>query len=500
VQGVRVVPTMDTEGKDEPEPYAFAATIRETDMVNSAGQITQLFVKLQAVFGGGLFLVTMASFYSWLLLSEKLGGLVTFLALIFLFPAGFVLSRILRKRLLQLRHDDEARVIMAQRVANCDPLTGLLNRRRFYERLEGELQIARRARGSLSVLVLDMDGLKQINDEHGHAAGDAALQRLAQVLSKSVRPNDNACRLGGDEFAVILPGANHGLAAMVSTRIQEELREGPLGLSARTAVALRVSTGLATFPGSGDDAEALVNWADTNLYANKLARKGADGSKSLRDRQKLVTPVVAALSATMHIRDKGLHHHSRRAAEIAVAIAQSMGLGEEAVWSLQQGALLHDVGKIGLADSILKKTSSLSAAESKAMRRHPELGYRVVRGVAALDDVAEIVYAHHERYDGTGYPRGLVGEEIPIGARIFAVADAHDAMTYGRPYRAPLSQEDALGEIALQAGRQFDPRVVAAFIQMVRDDNDGDAALDDHRVEPATITPFLPTIHMNASA
>jgi len=495
-----MVPAMDTEGKDELGPHAFAATMRATDVVDSASQITRLFVKVQAVFGGGLFLVSLVSFYSWLLLSEKLGGLVTFFALISLFPVGFILSRVLYRRLLQFRRDDEQRVATAQAIASRDPLTGLLNRRRFYERLEGEIESARRVRGCLSLLVLDMDGLKQINDEHGHAAGDAALQRLAQVLNSSIRPNDNVCRLGGDEFAVILPGADHGMATMVAARIHQGLREGPLGLSARTAVVLRASTGSATFPGSGDDAEALVNWADANLYANKLPGKSAGGSESLRDRQKVVTPVVAALSATMHIRDKGLHHHSRRAAEIAVAIAQSMGLGEEAVWSLQQGALLHDVGKIGLADSILKKTSSLSAAESKAMRRHPELGYRVVRGVAALDDVAEIVYAHHERYDGTGYPRGLVGEEIPIGARIFAVADAHDAMTYGRPYRAPLSQEDALGEIALQAGRQFDPRVVAAFIQMVRDDNDGDAALDDHRVEPATITPFLPTIHMNASA
>jgi putative nucleotidyltransferase with HDIG domain len=183
--------------------------------------------------------------------------------------------------------------------------------------------------------------------------------------------------------------------------------------------------------------------------------------------------VVDVLSTALDIRDRMTHRHAQRVARMAAFVAREMKLSDRDVLEVEYAAALHDIGKIGVADGILRKAAPLNNEEWREMRRHSELGYQILNGIDFLKDAAEIVYSHHEWYDGTGYPRGLVSDEIPLGARIFAVVDAFDAMTSRRPYRDAMAKDGALMEIARNAGTQFDPQVVELFLVMVRSNPDG---------------------------
>ncbi|MBI1885138.1 MAG: HD domain-containing protein [Chloroflexi bacterium] len=175
--------------------------------------------------------------------------------------------------------------------------------------------------------------------------------------------------------------------------------------------------------------------------------------------------IVSVLCAALDLRDNVTHGHARRVAALASVVAWQMGLRKEEVRRIEKAAILHDIGKIGVADAVLSKPGPLDHDEWAEMRRHPELGYQMLEGIDFLQDVAEIVYSHHERYDGSGYPRGLKGDEIPLGARIFGVVDAYDAMTSHRPYRKPTSHRLAVEEIVKHSGTQFDPEVIKPFLE-----------------------------------
>ncbi|HXG35635.1 MAG TPA: diguanylate cyclase [Dehalococcoidia bacterium] len=375
--------------------------------------------------------------------------------------------RKLTLQLVSLNDKYKRRLAELEQAATRDDLTAVANRRSFYEQLRKNLESARRRRRPLGLLLLDLDDLKLINDRHGHQAGDVVLNYFASLLNQLARSQDTVGRLGGDEFAISMPGSDSRDLESVCARIWQALAQNPVRVSRDLSISLSVSIGSSCFPANGDDVESLVYWADSNLYSNKLARKGIIKRRMSQDNKLLVTSVVKVLTATMNVRDGGLHNHARRVGHLAAAIAREMGLSDEEIWVIQQGASLHDIGKVGLADKLLNKPAALSAIEWKEMRRHPELGFQILNGIGGMDKIAAIVYTHHERFDGSGYPGGLVAEEIPIGARVFAVADAYDAMTNRRPYRAAISREGALGEIALHAGTQFDPRVVAAFLRLM---------------------------------
>ncbi len=358
-------------------------------------------------------------------------------------------------------------------VATRDDLTQLQNRRFFYERLQEELESAGKSKKPLSILMLDVDDLKAVNDEFGHQVGDTVLRSFGRVLNLHAGTQNVTARLGGDEFAVIMPGADRREADQMAWRLWDELSKSPVCETDHASIYLGVSVGTSGFPWGGTDLEEIIHWADTKLYANKLERKGF---KQLRDPKKdsrLVSAIVDVLSSALDVRDKMTHRHARRVARMAAWVAQEMTLSEEEVVQVEYAAALHDIGKIGVADNILRKAASLDEEEWREMRRHSELGYEILNGIDFLHEAAEIVYAHHERYDGAGYPRRLVGAEIPLGARVFAVVDAYDAMISRRPYRDALPRESALMEIARNAGTQFDPQVVEAFLIMVRRDPDG---------------------------
>jgi diguanylate cyclase (GGDEF)-like protein/putative nucleotidyltransferase with HDIG domain len=370
--------------------------------------------------------------------------------------------------------------------ARTDSLTSLLNRRGFEELYETELERARRSGRPLSVIVGDLDAFKAVNDRFGHAAGDRALERLSEILQTVKRRIDTAARIGGEEFAVIAPDTDHHAAYILAERMRREVRDA----FQSEPFALTISLGIATFPRHGATAESLIGGADEALYAAKklgrdrtvvynpelgetlLAATGASTPRSERH-----SNTVLALAEVIDIRDAGTAAHSETVGRYAGAIARELGLPADVVERVRFGGIVHDVGKIGIPDAVLRKPGWLTEEDWNEMRRHPEIGARILRG-ANLDDIGEWVLAHHERPDGQGYPHGLAGNDIPLEARILAVADAYEAMTSDRVYRPALTPESARDELLRCSGSQFDSRVVDAFLGALERDD----ALDELRV------------------
>ena len=359
--------------------------------------------------------------------------------------------------------------------ARTDSLTSLLNRRGFEELFETELERARRSGRPLSVIVGDLDAFKAVNDRFGHAAGDRALERLSEILQTVKRRIDTAARIGGEEFAVIAPDTDHHAAYILAERMRREVRD----TFRSEPFPLTISLGIATFPRHGGTAEALIGGADEALYAaKKLGRDrtvvynpeladsllAATGQPAPRAERHSST--VLALAEVIDIRDQGTAAHSETVGRYAGAIARELGLGADLVERVRFGGIVHDVGKVGIPDSVLRKPGWLSDEDWREMRRHPEIGARILRG-ANLDDIGEWVLAHHERPDGRGYPHGLSGSQIPLEARVLAVADAYEAMTSDRIYRPALSATAAREELLRCAGSQFDGRVVDAFLTVL---------------------------------
>jgi diguanylate cyclase (GGDEF)-like protein len=362
-----------------------------------------------------------------------------------------------------------------------DELTGLLNRRGFHELFETELERARRSGQPLSLIVGDLDHFKALNDRFGHAAGDRALEQLALILDTAKRRIDAAARIGGEEFAVILPDSDHHAAYILAERMRREVRETFM----YEPYELTISLGVATFPLHGGDVESLVAQADDALYAAKalgrdrsvvwgedvdsqvLAEAGVASARSERH-----AATMRALAEVVDARGSGTGagaaggSHSHAVSRYAGAIARELALPPESIERVRFGGIVHDVGKIGVPDAVLRKPGWLSAEDWHEVRRHPEIGARILAG-ARLGEVSEWVLAHHERPDGTGYPAGLAGSQIPVEARILAVADAYEAMTSPRVYRAALTAEQARAELVRGSGTQFDARVVEAFLRVL---------------------------------
>jgi diguanylate cyclase (GGDEF)-like protein len=356
-----------------------------------------------------------------------------------------------------------------------DALTGLMNRRGFQELIETELERARRSGQPLSLLMGDLDRFKALNDNFGHGAGDRALEQLSLILDTAKRRIDTAARIGGEEFAVVLPDSDEHAAYILAERMRREVRETFM----YEPYELTISIGVATFPVHGTSVETLVAQADEALYAAKalgrdrtvvyseeLGRNVEAETGEASPRTERHSATVLALADVIDARDSGTAAHSHTVGRYAAAIARELGLPESVVERVRFSGIVHDVGKIGIPDSILKKPGWLSAEDWIEMRRHPEIGASILAG-ADLEDVSEWVLAHHERPDGTGYPHGKLAHEIPLEARILAVADAYEAMRSDRVYRAALSEDEARAELERCAGTQFDKRVVQAFLKVL---------------------------------
>jgi diguanylate cyclase (GGDEF)-like protein len=318
----------------------------------------------------------------------------------------------------------------------------------------------------------DLDGLKTLNDRHGHQHGDEVLCEIARVATAAARRIDAVARLGGDEFALVLPRCGARDAHAVAERLRGRTRTALAGLGEGGSI----SFGVASYPEHAGTVDDLVLHADHALYRAKRAGRdctvlyGADvaaahaAERCPHDAQ---LPAVLALAETLDLRSAGRAAHSRVVADHAQAIAEQLGLEPERVERVRLAALLRDIGKVGLPDALLNALGAGDPVEAAELRRHPELGSRILAG-AGLDDLATWILAHHERVDGLGYPAGLAGDEIPLESRILAVASAFAAQTTDRPGWPAASPEQAAERLRDEAGTRFDPEVVEAFLESRR--------------------------------
>jgi len=345
--------------------------------------------------------------------------------------------------------DNQRMLTHSRHEARTDALTGLGNRRRMMTELEEALLDAIPEHPSLVVL-FDLDGFKNHNDTDGHPAGDDLLSRLGRRLAGAALPYGSAFRLGGDEFCVLARPGETCREAVVGATVAALTETGE-------GFTITASEGSVLVPAEAATVEEALQLADSRMYAQKGQGRASAGRQT-RD----------VLLSTLRERQPELHAHLQGVADTAVAAARELKMTPEEVDEVSRAAELHDVGKMAIPDAILQKPGPLDEEEWAFMRGHTIIGERILAAAPALMPVAALVRSSHEHWDGTGYPDGLAGEDIPLGARVVGVCDAFDAMTSERPYREARSVEEAFAELHRCAGTQFDPRVVEAFETAMR--------------------------------
>ncbi len=374
-----------------------------------------------------------------------------------------------------MRENVELLIARLHDSARSDPLTLLTNRRGFREALDLELARARRRSGQLTLIVGDIDRFKEVNDRAGQQVSDAALQLIAQLLARGKRDGDALARVGDGEFALVLPDTDQNGAFVIAERLRSSVR---VEFRDRTT-PVTISFALAGYPRNGETAAALLRASGEALQAAKW--NGGDRTMMHTPAMRIVPQldgegadiaaerllgVMLDLAETVDLRFSGTARHSETVGRYAEMMARELGLSEARIGRVRLAGLMHDIGKVGVPDSILQKPGRLNDAELEVIRRHPELGAQMLDH-PSLADVGEWVGAHHEQPDGDGYPNRLTGDAIPLEARILAVADAYEAMTSDRSYRSSLEHAAAKRELERCAGTQFDVRVVRALIALL---------------------------------
>lgn len=331
-----------------------------------------------------------------------------------------------------------------------DPLTGLRNRRYFEKEMQ---RLQEMGRPPVGVILCDVDGLKLVNDSLGHKAGDRLLVAAARVIKSVFRQSDLVARVGGDEFGVLLPGHDKQTVEAGGERIRAAVGRYN---AAQPALPLSMSVGYAVGERRPPDMAALYREADNNMHREKLHQ-----SRSAR------SATVQTLMKALETRDFITEGHADRLEELSECVGRELGLPPRAVGDLRLLAQFHDIGKLGIPDSILFKPGPLTPAEMETMRQHSEIGHRIALSAPDLTPIANWILHHHEWWNGQGYPTGLKGKDIPLECRILALADAYDAMTSDRPYRKAMSHADAVAELVRCAGTQFDPELTRRFISIL---------------------------------
>lgn len=329
-----------------------------------------------------------------------------------------------------------------------DQLTGLYNRRLFEEQLQ---RLNSKNYFPLIITMADINGLKLVNDSFGHTVGDKYIQKVTEVLREGFREKDIICRLGGDEFIILSPNTDEKEIKELIGRINERTK-----LEAVNKITLSVSFGYSIKDREEESILEVLKKAEDYMYKKKLL-------ESAGIRGKTIYTVMAAL----HEKNPREEQHSLRVSELCEKMGTALGLQEDEVKELKTVGLLHDIGKVAIEEGILNKNGKLVEEEWVEIKKHPEIGYRILSSVNELSEMADYVLAHHERWDGNGYPKGLKGNEIPVQSRIIAIADAYDAMISERSYRQALPREYAISELVKGAGTQFCGEYVNVFIDKV---------------------------------
>lgn len=347
--------------------------------------------------------------------------------------------------------------------AATDPLTGALNHREFHERLAGAVARAHRQGHDLAVALIDLDNFKPINDTYGHQIGDRVLVDVVEHLRAAVREGDVVARIGGDELALVLPDCDLADATAMAERVRATIAAADLGDGQKLTLSIGVSS--LTYAASPD---ALVGSADRALYWAKrngrdlvwsATEGGPDGEPRHRSH---AAAAVRALARAVDLKDSSTRQHSDRVAELAGRLAEELGWSCDDVHELRQAAIVRDVGKVSIPDAGLLKPGRLTDEEYALVKEHARLGAEIAAEILSTRQTAWL-RGHHERLDGSGYPDGLADDEIPLGARILAAADAFDVMTIERSYSSGRRPSEAVAELERHAGTQFDPAVVAVF-------------------------------------
>lgn len=331
-----------------------------------------------------------------------------------------------------------------------DGLTGLYNR--YYveaemDRLDTKRQLP------ISVIMLDINGLKLVNDTYGHDKGDKLLIKVAEIIRDNIRQEDIVARWAGDEFVIILPQTDNRYAREICQRIDEACKEADFN-----NIPISLGIGVATKSKIEEDIFDVLNKADGDMYKDKLAKRRSAKHRLVRN---LLNTLVAKSNET-----KG---HAVRMTEFAHSLGEEIGLSKEQLNNLSMLATLHDIGKVTIPEEILIKPGRLSEEEKEIIKEHPEKGYRIVASIDEYSHIAKYILYHHEKWDGSGYPEGLQGEEIPLLSRIIAVVDAYDVMTGGRPYQKAKSREEAVAELKSCAGNQLDPELAKVFVRLINE-------------------------------
>ncbi|MFV0342501.1 MAG: diguanylate cyclase [Anaerocolumna sp.] len=364
--------------------------------------------------------------------------------------------------------------------ANMDGLTGAYNHRYFYDHIEKVFETSKKDKKDLSLLMMDLDYFKRYNDFFGHAKGDELLKEIAIVLQSKLRPEDILCRYGGDEFCVILPDTNRETACGIANKIKEAVSELDFyGREQLEKQSMTLSIGVSSLHDEIEKSKDFIENADLALYRAKFLRRNkVEVYSSIFDQVKEVKNIdtnlleeikpLKTLITVINSRDTYTYQHIERVFSYCNIIADYINLSSENKVVLLYAAYLHDLGKINVSKEVLITNKRLTNSEWEELKKHPQDSADILKQIKGFEKVVPIVLEHHEKYDGTGYPNGLKGEEISYLSRILTVVDSFDAMTNQRPYQKTKTFEEAFEEIQRCKGTHFDPEIAEQFVQALK--------------------------------